>query len=369
MSIAGWLVKKTSLVRVLLLLVALSGIYVAYRPIEWQSHPTSSTSLFELAKSRAETVRDANGRAHKCITVIHFAGKRTELLQNCIFSLLHVAKRRNFLVAASDNLEVCLGLKLPCADVSSLRRRIGSGEYSHFGSAEYEDVTWTKVAVIESLVSQGFTVHSSDFDTVYAPKDFWRDVMRYIQEGGAQAAFQVEDAAINTGSYVVLPSPETKRFLTRWVALANSSHAGNDQLALIEALLNPSDDPIAHMCTEKSECESLSGSGKSVLIRRFYPPFWSKFHDHCVFGQDFHDGRPIDICDPSVLFVHTICSGIGDTFSNKMTTMKELGVWYCHQASGANASTCLSDDALYPMHRPTCDDIPVKQWDPFYVAD
>lgn len=367
MSISGWLVKKASLVRILALLVAIWGMHMLYMPIVWHSYSISSTSLFELAKSRAETVRDANGKAHKCITVIHFAGEKTELLQNCIFSLLYLAKRKSFLVAASDNLEVCLGLRLPCADVSSFRRRIGSGEYSHFGSAEYEDVTWTKVAVVEYLVSRGFTVHSSDFDTVYAPKDFWSDIMGYIQDGGADAAFQVEGGAINTGSYVVLPSPETNRFLSRWTSLANSSDAGNDQLALIEALFSPSDDPIAHMCIETSECESLQR--KSAVIRRFYPPFWSKFHDHCVFGQDFHDGRPIDICDPSVLFVHTICSGIGDTYSNKVSTMKEAGVWFCHEAFSANASTCPSADAMHSTQAPVCDYTTNKRWDPFYAEE
>lgn len=292
-------------------------------------HDIGDASLVAVATRRQKYLNNVvgTGRIRKAISVIHFSSggtNRTELLENAAYSLETLARTDNYIVAVLDSasLEVCLNAGLPCADASSL---FGDSDVSNaetFMSPAYVETTWKKVRVVYELLKHGFSVHSSDYDVSYAPKDsLWKNYVGYITEQNADAAFQVEMGGINTGNYVILHSTKALRFMEQWLRLQGSQR-DNDQIALNNALLSRELDSWKNvtMCTE--ECSSREDE---FTIRRYYPPYWSMYHDHCLFnGQT--DLADFDLCHPSVLYVHPICTGTGRTTDVKLSVFDSLGL-------------------------------------------
>lgn len=60
----------------------------------------------------------------------------------------------------------------------------------------------------------------ADSDIVFLAKPVWPSYLAFINEGGADAAFQTEGAIFNGGNYVVLPSANSIAFARTWTAMA-----------------------------------------------------------------------------------------------------------------------------------------------------
>lgn len=307
----------------------------------------STTDLLTLAKMRAKRRSKYN-----TITVIHVAGDRMELLQNCVYSLVVNGRADNYIIAAMDNIELCQSLGLPCADVSRLFSESSDTATTvaqTFNSPWYKQVTRAKVIVVDVLLRHGFAVHSSDFDVYYA-KDVWKNYLSYMMLGDsvtADAAFQKEWGYVNTGNYVILPTTAAKLFMARWLERMNTPvPEDNDQL-ILAGMLGEND--VAKngfqivQCMDVEECLSsshdrtISSSGNpnsngvpTMLIRSFDPPYSSSYHDHCIFGKPNHPDFPFDMCHPSLLFAHTICtvpSGSDSVYDVKLKTLIAAGAW------------------------------------------
>ena len=318
--------------RWLLILVSLiiSVILVVFRYST--SHNATSgcrhgdTSLVAVAECRLQR---GNLLKKKAISVIYFSSggeTRTDLLEMAAYSLEKLAKTENYIVAVLDSasMEVCLGVGPPCADASSLFEDSGRDvpqDADTFMSPAYVETTWKKVRVTYELMKHGFSVHSSDYDVWYAPKDsLWKNYLEYITKGNADAAFQVEMAGINTGNYVILHSERALRFMEQWLEL--QGHGDNDQVALNNAILSGDRSwKNVSMCVE--ECPKSRED--AFIIRRYYPPFWSRYHDHCLFNGKT-DLKDFDPCHPSLLYVHPICTGGGRTTDVKMSVFDSLNV-------------------------------------------
>lgn len=51
-------------------------------------------------------------------------------------------------------------------------------------------------------------------------KPVWASYLRFVEEAGADAAFQAEGGIFNGGNYVMLPTPASIAFARRWAAMA-----------------------------------------------------------------------------------------------------------------------------------------------------
>lgn len=310
------------------------------------------TSLVSLAELRQKDISLEDGTTvKKAISVIHFSSgrdNRTELLENAAYTLSKLAKTENYLIAVLDrtSLQLCLNTGLPCADATpifdDMRTTDSAEDADVFMSAAYVETTWKKVRVVYELLKHGFSVHSSDFDITYAPKgSLWKHYVKYMIQGNADAAFQVEMAGINTGNYVILNNDHALEFVKRWLALETPDE--NDQVALNNALLQSTSHNVpqeeedlrwfsrqashVEICVDVQECPqvTLEDEMHVFTIRRYYPPYWNTYKDHCIFNGENKDiVQQFDICHPSVLYIHPICTGGGHTADVKLSSLHSL---------------------------------------------
>ncbi|EFN55055.1 hypothetical protein CHLNCDRAFT_52833 [Chlorella variabilis] len=136
------------------------------------------------------------GKHPKTMTLLTLNKQFAVMTQNTIYSMVKFGGVRNYIVATWDpgDLAACADLNLPCADVTRflpepMNRAQDAGA---FGSHDYLVVCWLRSFLLTHLLRQGFVVFSTDSDISYFLKPVWESYMRFMEEAGADAAFQTE---------------------------------------------------------------------------------------------------------------------------------------------------------------------------------
>ncbi|KAI3432373.1 hypothetical protein D9Q98_003930 [Chlorella vulgaris] len=275
------------------------------------------------------------GNLTKAITFLTFNAKFAVMTQNCIYSMVKFGGVRNYIVGTwdPDDLQACMDLNLPCADVTSflpepMDKAPGAGL---FRTHDYLVICWLRPAVLVHLLQQGYAVHSTDSDIVYLMKPVWASFLAYMEQGHADAAFQTE-YPVNGGNYVMLPTAASIAFATAWAAMApamiKEHRHDQDAFSLV-------DSAKWRLCSDSRSCHGeragifqRNASGTQMLIRRFSPNHFNYWAHVCslTIANPF---PKIDPCDWAVMFLHPVCS----PYEIKVNTLKHQGFWFVDDES------------------------------------
>lgn len=286
------------------------------------------------------------GGYSQTISIFFFNRAYVEMTQNYVYSLVRFAGVRNYVAAtwSSEDYAACLALNLPCWDVSSFLPggKAGSQELL-FGQRAFHDMGWTRTAVAAHLVKQGYAVHLSDVDISYSPKPLWDSYLRFLEDGGADVAGAAEGWGINTGNYVVIPSPAGKAFMRAW-AEARTRHADTTEQWGLDELHRDTHGASHATCVGIHQCRAVAkeiegkgNKGRTALIR-MYPIPHTLYHPHgCWMAEPGAvEAMPIDPCHFTMAYLHPICQ---TGAVNKTATMRATGFWFmgddCSPASSA----------------------------------
>ena len=238
-----------------------------------------------------------------------------------------------------------------------------------FGTINHNRVMWAKVNVVHTLLQHNFTVHSSDVDLAYArssqtnsSKDVWKWYNDQIFISGVEyrthpldGAFQYEapeDATwgspINTGNFVVRPTPATKALFQAWVGLQSQlMPMGGNQKGLQELYRQGKFMVCGPRCV--ADCATVGGFGFGPVFASYSPSQLTISDDFCVLSGEHPLPRAIDPALPYVLYVHPVCTVVarvgGVRNVVKMRVLKEAGFWYLLGRGGAGDLNGSTSDA------------------------
>lgn len=284
--------------------------------------------LEELLALRATPM----GRYNKTITLLTFNEKVARPTQNTIYSMVKLGGVRNYIVGTwnASDLEACAAMNLPCADLSpwlpdAMDNEPGAGD---FGTHDYLVISWLRAVVVAHLIRQGYVVYQTDTDVAYVNKPIWESFLAFLEEAGADAAFQAEETGVNIGSYVILPTPAATTFISEWAASASSAIQAKQQ----DQFFLPNLQHLYELCATPGSClakRTELADGQKALFRTFLPSFWSYSPDICSLANP--DTMPlVDTCDWQVLFFHPVCMA---DYQVKTGLMKRQGVWFMDEDS------------------------------------
>ncbi|KAL4444652.1 hypothetical protein ABPG77_002469 [Micractinium sp. CCAP 211/92] len=289
------------------------------------------TDFFKLVEMRAQKVEGYSAGKAISVTYSNFeAAYDAEAVQNYVYGLVKFASASNYIVAFwTDNArEVCQDLNLPCADIRPLL-------VSHLVPAEKlvgHRITWVKPILTHELLAKGYAVHMSDSDVGYAAKPLWRSYMTLLHDPPADGCFQNEEngmGPINTGNYVVLPTPGAKSFVERWLdGLAEGIEKDfNDQVYIVGMMPRAE---VFRICRNRQQCYRMLDEDKqekrtsTLSMLRTYPaPYWAySNHDFCAMDQPW--APSLDLCDWFILYLHAACP----PGERKIKLLKDQNLWY-----------------------------------------
>ncbi|GAB4813885.1 hypothetical protein N2152v2_000931 [Parachlorella kessleri] len=318
----------------------------------------------QLLALRSQPYRQYN----RTISIFEFSRATAVLTQNCVYTLVRFAGVTNYLALTwtPGDHAACLDLNLPCWDVSRLLPWPVAGGYppaasgstsagagatsgsgssdgevaggeegglAHFGSSDFNAITWLGPRVVAWLLERGYVVHSTDVDVAYSTKPLWASYLRYIEDGGADGTISQESSGgANTGNYVLLPTPAAKAFTRKWADAALPYKEINDQWGL-GRLQDDTRGQSHTYCWLPSECDfrrkELGTNKNNTALLRYYQQPWTITHpDPCFLNNpDNIRSRPVDPCHYSselVLYIHPICAG-GEV---KLESLKAARFWF-----------------------------------------
>jgi hypothetical protein len=200
-----------------------------------------------------------------------------------------------------------------------------------------------KPIMVKAVIEKGFAVHVSDVDIAYTPADLWKSYYKFIIDGNATAAFQVENHypdVVNTGNYVILPTQSGKNLMKLWVDRADIAIAeGNHEQRALGKLYN--DEEGFEMCDKPPDCRrkvaaiaKLPGSKKYrfPLVRKTFNPWGNVYGYNCVTKEEeLHRVHPAHPCSYPHMYFHAICVS-GSTA--KTNALKKAGLWFIDDDKG-----------------------------------
>lgn len=209
-----------------------------------------------------------------------------------------------------------------------------------------------------------YTVHSTDVDVGYGPKDLWESYLAYIESVGADFAMQYEgaDSPVNSGNFVILPTERSKKFMREWIGLtAESIEQGGNQKGLATLFSRH----VFENCeTIKACAEKRHGpEPRPALCRVWRPQWWPRpsgeppWNYLCALSGE-HTAPKLDPCHPQLLFVHPICTTSGRRNMQKINVIKQTGFWYMEEhpsSPGAGCTVVDQDNYLIPRCIPKKD--------------
>lgn len=289
------------------------------------------TEFDALLELRAAEVPGLNtSRAVSFLTSTLHDPLTTAFTQNCVYSLVKFAGVTNYIVAVwtADALAACAVLNLPCADIRPLVKARGLPEEAWLG----QFVTWTRHIVAERVLAKGLVMHFMDMDLAYAAKPLWRSYMTILHDPPADAAFMNEEAGIgplNTGNFVVMPTPKGKEFIKLMLDGLLTSVEKNvaEQIWINNKLAH---EHVFQLCRNRQQChrtleenEKAGTAGKVTLIRTYQPPYWSySNHDFCAMAQPW--APSLDLCDWNILYFHAYCTDPVE----KVRMLRDQALWF-----------------------------------------
>lgn len=283
----------------------------------------ATTDLEGLAASRAQPF----DTWEKTISVLLFSKAFAPMVQNTVYTMAKFAQVDNYIALTwtAPDLEACLDLNLPCADVSSLFEFFnikGSdlGKEAEFQSPLYMAIVWLKPLVALTLLKQGYVVHITDTDIAYTTKPLWKSYMTFIEEAGVDLAGTGDGGSINTGNYVALPTPAAIKMFEIWV---NSSHDFIGQKLGDQEGLATLGGQIFSACDRKF-CEGGQKNEVKARIGLFPSAQFSIDADVCALRSAEH-APFLTPCHFTVLFVHPVCAS-GTALKQRI--LEKLGFWF-----------------------------------------
>lgn len=289
------------------------------------------TDFAKLVEMRAGEVDGYSAGKAISVTYSNFLDAfDTECIQNYIYGLVKFASASNYIVAfwTDSGREVCQDLNLPCADIRPLleaRKLPLEKVVNHV-------IPWVKPIMSEELLARGYAVHMSDSDIGYAAKPLWRSYMTILHDPQADASFQNEEIGmgpINTGNFVVLPTPGGKSFIARWLDdLAEfAAHDINDQVYIVDRMPKAE---VFRLCRNRQQCYRMldedkkeNRTGTLAIIRTYQPAYWSySGHDFCAMDQPW--APSLDLCDWTLLYLHATCT----SRDGKIKLLKAQNLWF-----------------------------------------
>ncbi|KAL4448331.1 hypothetical protein ABPG75_005550 [Micractinium tetrahymenae] len=235
------------------------------------------------------------------------------MVQNCIYTLAKLGGAANYLLFAwtPADLAACAALHLPCADASTLLPApLDHQADSVFGSHDFNAIQWLKALVTLRALRAGLVVMLSDGDVAYVAKPVWRTFHTLLSASSADGVFQGTGslvAPLNTGTYVIRPTPGGIEAIRRWAGMASSTFSEQDGMARIHHKAYES-------CTRVEECRqkrSQMRSGGPPALFQWFPSAQSVVSgepSNCALARPEFAHR-IDPCAWFVLLLHPVCTG------------------------------------------------------------
>ncbi|EFN51422.1 hypothetical protein CHLNCDRAFT_55152 [Chlorella variabilis] len=244
------------------------------------------------------------------------------MTQNSIYSMVKFGGVRNYVVGCwtPEDLAACADLNLPCTDVARFlpEPMNNAPDAGTFNSHDYLVVCWLRPALLVHLLGLGYAVLSTDSDIVYFVKPVWQSYLRFIEEAGADGAFQAE-VPVNGGNYVVLPTPAAIRWAQAWAALAPEmiQRVTHDQSGFrlveearwklcgtVESCQGERAAQIANATAAASPGGNATAAAPPALLRIYLPRYFGYWDDLCAFAA-MHRLPRFDPCDWAGEAVHT----------------------------------------------------------------
>lgn len=299
------------------------------------------------------------GRHRRAVTLLLFSRSWAVMVQNSVYSLVKFGGVRNHLLVAwaPEDLAACADLNLPCADVSSWLPRLWGGQVLGGGSpaggvadvssrAGFAAVSWLKPALALRALRQGVAVMVADADVAYAPKPLWDSYLAFQEQAGADGAF-MQELPLNTGHFVLLPTPGALAFAAAWNESAAAALAGTppltDQKALEAAARGPHGTALA---SSFQQCGVLCGcikagverkrrgrEGAQAVLRHYMAPHFMYTYRRCTIGDPLWAPR-VDPCDWAVLYLHPVCAA-GPASKERLLRLQ--GFWFMDSEQGCAA--------------------------------
>ncbi|PSC72584.1 hypothetical protein C2E20_4222 [Micractinium conductrix] len=284
----------------------------------------------ELLKLRSRPA----GNYSSSVALLLFSKPYAVMLQNSVYSLVKHGGVRNYIALAwsAEDLEACADLNLPCADVSSmLVEPIQTSQ--RLLQHDFLVMMWVKPAAVLRALRQGHAVMFVDTDVAYAVKPLWESYMAFMERVEADGAWQSE-SPVNSGHFVVLPTPAGLAFAEAWAAAAPSAIP---KKVSEQKGLQPLERAAYVTCRLPCLCYrhkyELLAQGKrdSMAVFAVYlPSFFPYTSAGCTVGSK--EWLPsVDPCDWTTLYLHPICvSGA----ANKEAIFKSIGYWFMDNEKG-----------------------------------
>lgn len=292
------------------------------------------------------------GRWGGSVTVLLFSKPYAVMVQNSIYSLVKHAGVRNYIAVAwgQEDLEACADLNLPCADVSSLLLEpiiTTKLLLQH----DFLVMMWIKPAVMLRALRQGYATMLVDTDVTYTVKPLWDSYLEFIDRAGGDGAWQFE-SPLNSGHFVILPTPAGIAFVEAWNASAPSML---EQKVSEQRALTMMEGRHFRQCRTTCSCyrhkyELLANGMRDqvAIFPTYFPGYYLYTLSGCTVGSK-EWMPPVDPCDWTILYMHPICA---QGSAQKRSIFKEVGMWFMDDEAGCQPQPGAASQvpACRPLH-------------------
>ncbi|KAL4447611.1 hypothetical protein ABPG75_004830 [Micractinium tetrahymenae] len=209
--------------------------------------------------------------------------------------------------------------------------------------AGFAAASWLKPALALRALQLGAAVMVADTDVAYAPKPLWASYLAFLEQAGADGAF-MQELPLNTGQFVLLPTPGALAFAAAWNASAPAALGSSPPLADQKALEAAAREPGASaLGSSFVQCSVLCGcikaaferkrrgrEGAYAVLRHYMAPHFMYTYRRCTIGDPLWAPR-VDPCDWAVLYLHPVCAS-GAAAKERLLRLQ--GFWFMDSEQG-----------------------------------
>lgn len=292
------------------------------------------------------------GRWDKSVAFLLFSKPYAVMVQNSVYSLVKHGGVRNYVAVAwsAEDLEACADLNLPCANVTGmLLEPIITNKL--LLQHDFLVMQWVKAAMVSRALQRGYAVMQVDTDVAYSVKPVWDSYLEFIERGEADGAWQSE-SPLNSGHFVLLPTPAGVAFAAAWNASAPAmlQEKVSEQKAL-PFLEGKAFQLCRTLCLCYKHKYDLLEEGRRdevAVFRAALPGYFPYTLSGCTVGSK--EWVPsIDPCDWQVLYVHPICA---QGAASKEEIFRQIGFWFMDNDQGCKPQPGSASQvpACRPLH-------------------